>query len=64
MLQIRASLFFTALSVSYLCQAAEAITFNNAESSYHTLQQWYNQSIGLWIPSTVSASRALCGDID
>jgi hypothetical protein len=29
-----------------------AVTFADADASYHALQQWYNQSTGLWIPST------------
>lgn len=37
-----------------------AITFDNAESAFDTLQQWYNASIGLWIPSTGWWNSANC----
>lgn len=31
---------------------ARDVTTANAEAALDTLQQWYNQSTGLWIPST------------
>lgn len=37
-----------------------AITLENAEDAFHTLQQWYNTSIGLWIPSTGWWNSANC----
>jgi len=48
----KSSLLFAAISALGLSQQAQAITYSNAETSYHALQQWYNQSVGLWIPST------------
>jgi hypothetical protein len=46
------------LSSSFLC--ISAITFDNANSAYSTLQQWYNNSNGLWIPSTGWWNSANC----
>jgi hypothetical protein len=47
-------LVHTTITVATLASAglANAVTFLDAEASFHVLQQWYNQSIGLWIPST------------
>ena len=39
---------------------ASAVTFGDAEASFRTLQQYYNQSIGLWIPSTGWWNSANC----
>lgn len=40
------------LFLPVLATFAFAITPENAEAAFTTLQQWYNESIGLWIPST------------
>lgn len=37
-----------------------AITTANAEAAFHQLQTWYNQSNGLWIPSTGWWNSANC----
>lgn len=37
-----------------------AITLSNAESAFTTLQQWYNTTNGLWIPSTGWWNSANC----
>ncbi|KAK0261877.1 hypothetical protein LTS09_003970 [Friedmanniomyces endolithicus] len=44
--------FFTAalLASASIVLPAQAVTLADAEGSYHALQQFYNQSIGLWIP--------------
>ena len=39
---------------------ASAITESDATKAYNTLQQWYNTSIGLWIPSTGWWNSANC----
>jgi hypothetical protein len=44
--------FHSFLVPAFLATQVVAITEANAEAAYTTLQQWYNQSIGLWIPST------------
>lgn len=36
------------------------VTTANAEAAFNTLQQWYNQSTGLWIPSTGWWNSANC----
>ena len=36
------------------------VTYANAEAAYGQLQTWYNQSIGLWIPSTGWWNSANC----
>jgi len=46
-----------AFCVASTWQTAGAVTTANADSSYRALQSWYNQSTGLWIPSTVSRPR-------
>ena len=38
--------------ITLLTVTAHSIVLSDAESSLVTLQQWYNESIGLWIPST------------
>ncbi|KAF2231500.1 glycoside hydrolase family 76 protein [Viridothelium virens] len=38
--------------VALLAVTSHSISVSDAELSFNTLQQWYNQSIGLWIPST------------
>ncbi|KAF2769839.1 Six-hairpin glycosidase [Teratosphaeria nubilosa] len=43
-----------------LSTTAAAVTFGNAESAYGALQKWYNQSNGLWIPSTGWWNSANC----
>lgn len=40
------------LLLPLLATFVAAITPEDAEASFTTLQQWYNESIGLWIPST------------
>ena len=39
---------------------ARDVTKANAEAAYSSLQQWYNQSTGLWIPSTGWWNSANC----
>ncbi|KAH9827488.1 glycoside hydrolase family 76 protein [Teratosphaeria destructans] len=43
-----------------LSSRAAAVTFGNAESAYGALQQWYNESNGLWVPSTGWWNSANC----
>ena len=43
-----------------LLQATQAVTLGNAEDGFTTLQQWYNESTGLWIPSTGWWNSANC----
>jgi hypothetical protein len=38
----------------------QAVTLQNAEDGFNTLQQWYNESTGLWIPSTGWWNSANC----
>jgi hypothetical protein len=47
-------LFKASVATALLAAAGltTAVTFSDADASYHALQQWYNHSIGLWIPST------------
>lgn len=45
---------------SLLATGTTAITYENAEDAFTTLQQWYNESIGLWIPSTGWWNSANC----
>ena len=47
-------------SICALFGLSTAVTFDNAEDAFHTLQQWYNTSIGLWIPSTGWWNSANC----
>jgi hypothetical protein len=42
----------TYLLLPFLATHVAAITPEDAEAAFTTLQQWYNESIGLWIPST------------
>lgn len=37
-----------------------AVTLQDAEASFDALQQWYNSSNGLWIPSTGWWNSANC----
>ncbi|KAK5133085.1 hypothetical protein LTR08_008195 [Meristemomyces frigidus] len=39
---------------------ATAVTTSNAEDAYDALQGWYNESVGLWIPSTGWWNSANC----
>ena len=39
---------------------ASAVTQHDATAAYNSLQQWYNSSIGLWIPSTGWWNSANC----
>lgn len=41
------------LLISCLIGFSPAITLQNAEDAFTTLLQWYNESVGLWIPSTI-----------
>ena len=43
-----------------LASTASAITQQDATAAYNALQQWYNTSIGLWIPSTGWWNSANC----
>ena len=43
-----------------LAAFAVAITEDDATAAFNTLQQWYNESIGLWIPSTGWWNSANC----
>jgi hypothetical protein len=43
-----------------LLQVAQAVTLDNANDGFITLQQWYNESTGLWIPSTGWWNSANC----
>lgn len=54
---MKASTFIPLLTFS---SSSAAITLENAESAFTTLQQWYNTSIGLWIPSTGWWNSANC----
>ncbi|KAK3625495.1 hypothetical protein LTR56_020395 [Elasticomyces elasticus] len=48
------------LLASGIAVPVNAVSFADAEAGYHTLQQFYNQSIGLWIPSTGWWNSANC----
>ncbi|KAK5703605.1 hypothetical protein LTR17_021974 [Elasticomyces elasticus] len=48
------------LLASDIAVPVNAVSFADAEAGYHTLQQFYNQSIGLWIPSTGWWNSANC----
>jgi len=43
-----------------LSGVTQAVTLHNAEDGFLTLQQWYNESTGLWIPSTGWWNSANC----
>ena len=43
-----------------LSQGARAVTLQNAEDGFNTLQTWYNESNGLWVPSTGWWNSANC----
>jgi hypothetical protein len=43
-----------------LLQVTQAVTLDNANDGFITLQQWYNESTGLWIPSTGWWNSANC----
>lgn len=43
-----------------LLRVTQAVTLQNAEDGFSTLQQWYNESAGLWIPSTGWWNSANC----
>ncbi|KAK3677486.1 hypothetical protein LTR78_002336 [Recurvomyces mirabilis] len=53
---IRSALFAVVASTC----TTQAVTVQNAEAAYQQLQGWYNQSIGLWIPSTGWWNSANC----
>lgn len=48
------------LCLCSLLQVTQAVTLRDAEDGYVALQQWYNQSIGLWISSTGWWNSANC----
>jgi hypothetical protein len=48
------------LSLLSLSYTASAVTQQDATAAYNQLQNWYNQSIGLWIPSTGWWNSANC----
>lgn len=48
------------LCTVYLAAVARAVTFDNVEQTFDTLQTWYNSSIGLWMPSTGWWNSANC----
>jgi hypothetical protein len=53
-------------SLCVLLGATQAVTLRNAEDGFMALQQWYNESTGLWIPSSGwwnSANCELCCSI-
>jgi hypothetical protein len=43
-----------------LLQVTQAVTLGDANDGFITLQQWYNESTGLWIPSTGWWNSANC----
>lgn len=43
-----------------MSHVAQAVTLGNAEDGFTALQQFYNHSIGLWIPSTGWWNSANC----
>jgi hypothetical protein len=47
-------------SLCVLLGATQAVTLRNAEDGFMALQQWYNESNGLWIPSTGWWNSASC----
>lgn len=58
---------FSSLAVAGLLALSDAtplerraVTTADAEAAYNALQQWYNTSIGLWIPSTGWWNSANC----
>ncbi|KAK6439613.1 hypothetical protein LTR95_004185 [Oleoguttula sp. CCFEE 5521] len=55
-LSLTALLYFTANFLS----SSHAVTLPDAETSFNVLQQWYNHSTGLWIPSTGWWNSANC----
>lgn len=48
------------LTLADCSPVARDVTKANAEAAYVSLQQWYNQSTGLWIPSTGWWNSANC----
>ena len=47
-------------SLCFLLGTTQAVTLRNAEDGFMALQQWYNESNGLWIPSTGWWNSANC----
>lgn len=43
-----------------LLRITQAVTLRNAEDGFYALQQWYNESNGLWVPSTGWWNSANC----
>lgn len=58
------SLKHIGISVCSISHVAQAVTLGNAEDGFTALQQFYNQSIGLWIPSTGWWNSANCEIVD
>ncbi|KAK0813987.1 hypothetical protein LTR75_004442 [Friedmanniomyces endolithicus] len=56
----RSSLPAALLASSSIVVPAQAVTLADAEGSYQALQRFYNESIGLWIPSTGWWNSANC----
>jgi hypothetical protein len=51
---------FIKISLCKFLPITQAVTIRNAEDGFTTLQKWYNQSSGLWIPSTGWWNSANC----
>ncbi|TKA27766.1 hypothetical protein B0A50_04867 [Salinomyces thailandicus] len=51
------------LASTGLMTSADAITASNAEAAFGALQQWYDPSIGLWIPNTGWWSLTVIADL-
>ena len=50
---------FAALALAGVSSVA-AVTTSNGEAAFHTLMQWYNQTNGLFVPSTGWWNSANC----
>lgn len=48
------------ISLCGLSQVAQGVTLQNAEDGFNALEKFYNQSNGLWVPSTGWWNSANC----
>ncbi|OQO13103.1 hypothetical protein B0A48_02567 [Cryoendolithus antarcticus] len=57
---VRTSLTSLLCSTATFLSPSHAVTLGNAEISFNVLQQWFNHTTGLWIPSTGWWNSANC----
>nr|OQO16378.1 hypothetical protein B0A51_16439 [Rachicladosporium sp. CCFEE 5018] len=57
---VRTSLTSLLCSTATFLSSSHAVTLGNAEMSFNVLQQWFNHTTGLWIPSTGWWNSANC----